>query len=225
MNLTFEEILHYKKKLEQFHESFPLIICPAYCYLPIMHSSYYLIGAQDISEEESGSYTGQVSASMIRSIDCNCVLLNHSEHHSPSLSVKKKLKMCLKQKLHVYLFLSETEEEHYYQYTPTKLLEQIAFYLDGLDTKEYSYISFIYEPSWLIGQDHSLSVATIQNLFYYLKKECHYLYQYDFSFLYGGGLNKKDFQKIYSLPMVDGLVLGTLSLDVDQVISLLKTLN
>lgn len=201
------------------------VICPAFCYLPVMHSKKYLLGAQDVSAYESGAYTGQVSAKMLRSIDVRYVLLNHSELKDSSSVVKQKLNQCLLNHLHVCIFISETEEEHYYQYTTEKLFEQIAFYLENVDKNDYPYISFVYEPSWLIGKERSLTSATIKNLFYILKKELQYRYSYDFPLLYGGGLNEKAVNSLKFEKMIDGFVLGNYSLDVKNVLNLANQLN
>ena len=69
MEHSLQDILQYKKELEHCVNSFSLVVCPPFCYLPIMHSKYYKIGAQDVSCYRNGSFTGKVSAEALKSLD------------------------------------------------------------------------------------------------------------------------------------------------------------
>ena len=225
MNYLLPDIIEYKNKLNKVDCKDNLLICPSYCYLPIMHARNYLIGAQDVSENENGSFTGQVSVEMLKSLDVRGILLNHKEINNNLEIVKKKLIRCLKYKIPVYIFISETVYEHYYQYTVEKLLEQIEYLIKDINKENYSLISFVYEPSWLIGKNTSLNSATIKNLFYILKKEFKYQYNYNFKLLYGGGLKEDVIRELNSFAMIDGFVLGNMSLDIEKVINIIKILK
>ncbi len=222
MNFTFEQIWEYKKIITKNKAYQNLILCPAYCYLPIMHSSKYQIGAQDVSENEEGSFTGQVSASMLKSIDTSCVLINHYELHDSKNIVVQKIKNCLKEKLAVFIFISESKEEHDYQYSVPKMLELISFFLSQIKRSNYSYISFVYEPNWLIGQNSSLPKEEIKKIINHLKAECLKKYNYQFPILYGGGLTKESFLSLYPIPEIDGFVFGNLSLNAQNLVNLLE---
>lgn len=221
MNKTLTEMLDYKKNLEVTNDSYELTVCPASCFLPVMYSKYYNLGSQNVSRYEVGAHTGEISAKMLKSIGVKYVLLNHYELQENKEVSKEKLKQCLKYGLRVVIFLSETEEEHYYQYTITKLKEQIEYYLEGISEDEYQNILFAYEPSWLIGKNHPLTIATIKNLFYIIKQEIQYLYHYDFPLLYGGGVTKDHIEALCHEKMIDGFVLGNTSLDVRNVLNIL----
>ncbi len=221
-NLTFEEILNYKKNLENL-EVPNLIVCPPFCYLPIMHSKKFLIGAQDVSEFGNGPYTGKVSARMLKSFDTFCVLLNHIELKNKRNKVLAKLKKCLKAKLNVYLFLSETKDEHNYQYTNKVLQEQIHYYLKDLKKEDYKLISFIYEPSWLIGLE-SLESNEINTIITNLKEELENTYQHSFNVLYGGGVDENLIQKLKN-SNVDGFAIGNNCLDINKVIKIINILK
>ena len=68
MEHSLQDVLKYKKELENCVGSFSLIVCPPFCYLPVMHSKYYKIGAQDVSCYGNGNYTGKVSATALKNI-------------------------------------------------------------------------------------------------------------------------------------------------------------
>ena len=222
-NFNLEEILDYKKNLENLNDIENLIVCPSFCFLPVMYSKKYLIGAQDVSEYGNGSYTGKVTVRMLKSIGVSCVLLNHAELKNKKNKVLAKLKKCVKSKMPVYIFISETMEEHNYQYTNKVLKEQISYYLKNISKEDYKYISFIYEPNWLIGKE-CLSKEEIENIIYVLKAELKDMYGYSFNWLYGGGVNE-DLVRNLSKSNIDGFVVGNNSLDVDKVVNMVNILN
>ena len=222
-NFTLDDILTYKKNLEKCECQNNLIICPSFCFLPIMFSKNFLIGAQDVSEHGNGSYTGSVTVRMLKSIGTSCVLLNHAELKNKANIVLAKLKKCVKSKMPVYLFISETKEEHNYQYTTKALLKQISYYLKNISKVDYQYISFIYEPKWLIGEK-SLEANEIDNIVYILKKELENTYQHSFQILYGGGVNV-DLVTSLKNSFVDGFVIGNNSLDVNNIINIVNVLK
>lgn len=222
-NFNLEEILDYKKNLDNLSNIENLIICPSFCFLPVMYSKKYLIGAQDVSEYGNGSYTGKVTVRMLKSIGVSCVLLNHAELKNKKNKVLAKLKKCVKCKMPVYIFISETMEEHNYQYTNKVLKEQISYYLKNIGKEDYQYVSFIYEPNWLIGE-RPLDAKEINNIVYILKKDLEDTYKHSFTILYGGGVTLdlvKDLKESY----VDGFVIGNNSLDVNNIINIVNILK
>ena len=69
-----------------------LVICPAYPFLPILHSRKFYLGAQDVSEYKNGSYTGEVSAEMLKSLDVQYVIIGHHEREMYFLENREKQK-------------------------------------------------------------------------------------------------------------------------------------
>lgn len=222
-NFSLEEILDYKKNLDTLKEPSNLIVCPAFCYLPVMYSKKYLIGAQDVSEYGNGAYTGKVTVRMLKSLGVSSVLLNHVELKNKKNKVLAKLKKCLKAKMPVYIFISETFEEHNYQYTNKVLLEQVSYYLKNITKDDYKYISFIYEPNWLIGEK-SLEATEINNIIYILKKELENTFKYSFKICYGGGVNLELIKSLKD-SYVDGFAIGNNSLDVNNIINIVNFLK
>ena len=208
MEHSLQDILRYKKELENCVGSYSLIVCPPFCYLPIMHSKYYKIGAQDVSCYGNGSYTGKVSAQALKSLDVYGVLIGHSEIEDSFESKLKKLRRVVSEGMQAYVLISDTKEEHDYQYSYVKLMNKIRAYLSRVLPKDYKKITFVYEPSWLIGGNETLLVDEIVNLFYQLKKELQFEYKYDFPLFYGGGISSTNIQELYDNDVIDGLLLG-----------------
>ena len=219
-NFVFKEIREYKNKLEKIISKNNLVICPSFCYLPIMHSSKYVLGAQDVSKYEDTSHTGYVNAKSLKSIDVNYVLINHSETKDTKEDVKEKINVAIKNKLNVLLFVSETKEEYDYQYTIEKILEQLKYYINDIKKENLKYINIVYEPAWLVGKNESLDVNFVENMLYVLKKECKEIYGYEFLMFYGGGLTLNKAKEYLKTTSIDGLVLGSLALNPDNIMKL-----
>ena len=222
-NFILSDILNYKQTLENYGDTPNLIVCPSFCFLPTMLSTSYLTGAQDVSEYGNGSYTGKVSARMLKSINVNCILLNHAELNDKRNKVLAKLKKCLKNKIPVYLFLSEKKEEYDYQYSVNALLKQINYYLNDLKKADYQYLNFIYEPNWLTDE-LPLESSEINNIITLLKNNLSTTYQHQFKVFYGKNVNLNLIKEL-ALSNVDGFVVGKNSLDVKKVLKMLNVLK
>ena len=222
MEHSLQDVLKYKKELENCVGSFSLIVCPPFCYLPVMHSKYYKIGAQDVSCYGNGNYTGKVSAAALKSLDVYGVLIGHSEIEDTFEQKLKKLRRTVTEGLHAYVLISDTLEDHNYQYTYIKLMNKIRAYLSRVLPKDYAKITFIYEPSWLIGGADALSSKEIENLFYQLKKELQFEYRFDFPLFYGGGITSSNIRELYDNSMIDGLLLGNFCKRARNVVNFLQ---
>ena len=217
MNFNVQEILKYKEELNNI-EYDNLIICPSYIYLTLMHSSNYKVCAQDISKYSDAFHTGEVSAKSLKSIDVNMTLIGHADRHDSYESKVEKIKMALKENMKAYVILSDKETDYNYQYTSTKLLNQIRGILSKVPASKYKNIIFIYEPSWLIGQSKPLLLSDTENILRFMKQELKEDYHHDFPFYYGGGLTLDTINDYYFSKDIDGLLLGSLSKDIKNVI-------
>lgn len=221
MNHDFKEMIIYKNLMEEYGNQ-DLILCPSFCFLPMMYSKKYTLASQNISAFKSGNHTGDVSARALRSIGVYSTLIGHVECHD-SFDVKvAKLKQALSNNMNVYFVLSDTKEDYDYQYTSMKLLGFIRALLLQVSPKDYEKIIFIYEPSWLIGGNLSLPIKDVENILYFIKKELENEYQHVFSFFYGGGINFGNIQLFYDNPHIDGLLLGGFSNNPQNVLKFLQ---
>lgn len=222
MEHNLQDILKYKQELENCIGSFSLIVCPPFCYLPVMHSRYYKIGAQDVSPYGNGSYTGRVSAETLKSLDVYGVLIGHSEIEEPFENKLKKLRRVVSEGMHAYVLISDTKEDHDYQYTYVKLMSKIRAYLSRVLQKDYRNITFIYEPSWLIGGNNVIDSKELSNLFYQIKNELQYEYRYAFPLFYGGGISSSNIRELYENDVIDGLLLGNFCKRAKNVVNFLQ---
>lgn len=221
MNHTLKEMIQYKKKLEDNPYS-KLIVCPSFCFIPLMHSRKFKLGAQDVSAYMSGNNTGGVSAKSLNSLDVTYALIGHSETKTSYENKANKLKEALKNNIKPFMIISDTESDFNYQYTSTKLLGQIRGYLSQVRKCDYENITFIYEPTWLVGESHPLPLEDVENIIIFMKQDLEKEYHIDFPIYYGGGLHKGNILPFYRSKAIDGLLLGSSIFDIDNAIELLN---
>lgn len=224
MNHDFKDMLRYKNILESICEK-NLILCPSFCFLPIMHSKNYTLASQDVSAFSDSNHTGEVSAKALKSINVKATLIGHSDISTPFELKVSKLKQALNENMHVYIIISDTKEDYDYQYTSLKLLSQIRGYLSQVIKSKYSKITFVYEPTWLVGKDETLLLKDVENIFYFMKTELQRDYGIVFPFFYGGGLSDKSIDSFYQSEYIDGILLGKYSFDANNIIDFIKKVS
>lgn len=208
MNHSLQEMIAYKKELEK--ESLAnLSIAPATCYLPLMHSPHYDLISQYVSPREKNKVTGSTSAEALKSLDVKGVLINHFESRTRPDEVESQIKECLENNLKVYLIITGTLEEYYYQYTSEVLMMHLQVFLKDVSPKYYSKIVVIYEPSFLIGEEKALPINELNNIFKELRLKMNDYFHYTFPLYYGGGLSKSNIKSYLEDENIDGLLIGS----------------
>lgn len=208
MNHSLQEMIAYKKELEK--ESLAnLSIAPATCYLPLMHSPHYDLISQYVSPREKNKVTGSTSAEALKSLDVKGVLINHFESRTRPDEVESQIKECLENNLKVYLIITGTLEEYYYQYTSEVLMMHLQVFLKDVSPKYYSKIVVIYEPSFLIGEEKALPINELNNIFKELRLKMNDYFHYTFPLYYGGGLSRSNMKSYLKDENIDGLLIGS----------------
>lgn len=208
MNHSLQEMIAYKKELEK--ESLAnLSIAPATCYLPLMHSPHYDLISQYVSPREKNKVTGSTSAEALKSLDVKGVLINHFESRTRPDEVESQIKECLENNLKVYLIITGTLEEYYYQYTSEVLMMHLQVFLKDVSPKYYSRIVVIYEPSFLIGEEKALPINELNNIFKELRLKMNDYFHYTFPLYYGGGLSRSNMKSYLEDENIDGLLIGS----------------
>lgn len=221
MNHSLKEMLEYKEILDEASVS-SFFLCPAFCYLPVMHSKKYQLCAQNVAFKEKEKLTGSVSLAALKSLDVRAVLIGHHDLLESFDEVVEKVKFVTSNNSHAFVILSDTEEEFHYQYTSVVLLEKIKKILAAVCRDRYFLLTFIYEPSWLIGGAEAMDIEVLHNLFYQIKMELHQEFSIHFPLFYGGGLTLENISSYFEAPFLDGLLLGSLSNDAKNVVKLLE---
>lgn len=199
-------------------------VCAPFVYLSQVNGqvtgSPLLLGAQDVSEHAEGAYTGEVSAAM--AVDCGCglVLVGHSErrtlHGETSELVARKFKQVLSSQMIPVLCVGETLEEREKGITYRVVSEQLSAVLECCDTDELARTIIAYEPVWAIGTGKTASAEQAQDVHAFIRKklaEKAQLLADKVPVLYGGSVKPDNAKELFSMPDIDGGLIGGASLD------------
>lgn len=211
MNLYYEELNEYIDKINQ--QEINLIIAPSNIYLlEFIKRCKHQISSQDICYIEEGNYTSKVSWHQMKSIGIKYSIIGHSEKNEDINKTNLKLKACLENNIKPILCFGNNEN-------PITLIEKLTMNIN--DIKE---IIFAYEPINNINREY-INIDKVKEdiklIYQYLINK----YQIKPTILYGGGINKDNINEIYNLKGLDGILIGSISSDIDEVINLLKRIN
>ena len=181
------------------------------------------LGAQDCHHEKSGSFTGDISAEMVKTLGCKYVIIGHSErrtyHGENSQLIAKKLAAAADQKLIPIFCVGETKEIRESGQHLEFIKKQISESLSA-DLK-FEKLVIAYEPVWSIGTGLVPTPAQVDEMVQTIKnliKEQFANSVKEVAILYGGSVTSKNSGEI--LKISDGLLVGKASLDADELVKI-----
>ncbi len=210
-NLTREEFLKYQEKLENMKELPPMILCPTNLYLGEFRLSNMKLGAQNVSSKGCGAYTGEVSASQLKSIGVAYCIVGHSERREyqkeTDQEINEKIKQLLKEGIFPILCVGETKAERERNLTTKKITEELEEATKDLTDQEKQQIIIAYEPIWAIGTGIIPTNDEIKEIMTTIKEAFP-----NNKVLYGGSANESNIDQLKEITEIDGYLLGGLSL-------------
>ncbi|WP_187264479.1 triose-phosphate isomerase [Pontibacter beigongshangensis] len=230
MNKTYEEALSLVSEIDNMLKDevsgdVTVIVTPPF---PFLHAVGKLtqgndrlhLAAQNVSEHESGAYTGEVSAAMLRSVGVEYVLVGHSErrlyHHEDAQTLYKKMKAALAQGIKPIFCcgepLEERDADRHFEYVGQQLKDSISY----LSNEEFDQVVIAYEPIWAIGTGRTASSQQAQEMHAYIREQLSRMFDAEAAFnctiLYGGSANPGNAKDLFSKEDVDGGLIGGASL-------------
>jgi len=181
-------------------------------------------GAQDVSQHDSGAYTGEISGAFLAKLGCSFAVVGHSErrtyHGEDDALVAAKAAAAIKHGLTPIVCIGEgldvREAGDHVAYNVDRLRGSLA----GLSAEQLSKVVIAYEPVWAIGTGRVASAADAQEVCSAIRKELAELGSVDVAatvrVLYGGSVNAKNVGEIVGQTDVDGALVGGASLDGEQ---------
>jgi triosephosphate isomerase len=212
-----------------------VIICPPFTSLAeagsLLKGSKIMLGAQNMHEAESGAFTGEISASMIKSTGSQYVILGHSERRTifkeSDELINKKLKAALKSGLKPIFCIGETLEEREKNITNDVLKRQIAVGLEGISESELENIIIAYEPVWAIGTGRTATPAQAEDAHNFIRNLIKDKYSKNAAdniiIQYGGSVKSDNSGELLSQPDIDGALVGGACLKADSFIAIIKS--
>src|ERR1035437_7087626 len=180
------------------------------------------VAAQNCANHESGAYTGEISASMVKSTGANYVILGHSERRAyygeTAELLKTKTELALANGLTPIFCIGEVLEERESGAFFDIVKGQIVDSLFELSVEDFGKIVLAYEPVWAIGTGKTASAAQAQEIHEFIRATVAAKYgeavAQNTSILYGGSCNAGNAKELFANPDVDGGLIGGAALKV-----------
>ncbi|OGQ83544.1 MAG: triose-phosphate isomerase [Deltaproteobacteria bacterium RIFCSPLOWO2_12_FULL_60_19] len=188
------------------------------------------LAAQNLHWETEGAFTGEISVSMLRDLDCRYVIVGHSERRrlfgESDAIVAKKVGAALSAGLRPILCVGETLGERRRGRTNGVIARQLRVALKGLSKSAIEKLTFAYEPVWAIGTGKNATpeqIAAVHRFVRELLRRRAGLSARACRILYGGSVRPDNAAELAAQPEVDGVLVGGASLKVGAFASIVRS--
>jgi triosephosphate isomerase (TIM) len=240
MNKTFQEaddlLFEIADALnEKGRGNTEVIICPPAPFLEmacdIAADNDFLVGAQNMSQFETGAYTGEVSALMLHSMGITHCILGHSERRTYFGETDKIISLKIDQALSKDIIpiyccgevLSERQQERHFDVV-RRQVDEALFHLDKQSIQK---MIIAYEPVWAIGTGVTATPEQAQEMHTFIRNLIQERFGIEIAdlmvILYGGSCNAKNAVELFSKPDVDGGLIGGASLKAEDFVSIVNS--
>lgn len=211
-----------------------LAVCPPAVFLMkvggMLADTKISLGAQNVCDQESGAYTGEISATMLKKCGCRYAIVGHSERRSHYLEsdqlVAARFAMAVSAGLSPILCVGETLYEHEQGVAEAVVAKQLDAVLDACGVAGFAQAVIAYEPVWAIGTGLVASPDTAQAVHAFIRGK---LAASDadtaqrVQILYGGSMNPANAADLLSQPDIDGGLIGGASLKADDFLAIAQS--
>ncbi len=221
MNKTIQEAVSFANEMNK-HSNFrcDVALCAPFTALSELRKSLdkrFHVGAQNIHYEESGAFTGEVSALMIKEF-CRHVIVGHSERRQlfkeDDLTINRKARTALKHGIIPVVCVGETLQERESGRTNEVVQKQIK---EGLKDVDIGQVIIAYEPVWAIGTGKNATPAQAEEVHAFIRR---IICSEKTRILYGGYVKPENAGSLLKQKNIDGALVGGASLDVKNFIGI-----
>lgn len=216
-------LLRGKKTVPDF------VICPSFIALPDVHKiiarSSVSLGAQNISTQDQGAMTGEISARMLDEVGVTHVIIGHSERKfilgETDELINQKIINALEHHLVPIVCVGETDEEHSRGEQKKSVTHELAAFFKNVSLKRGQKIIIAYEPIWAIGTGQTPEVQETVEMHKHIREVCNEIFSSStddqISILYGGSVDGKNAYKFLREPVINGVLVGGASIKINQI--------
>ena len=214
-----------------------VLVCPPFPFLSDLKrlpvKDFIHLGSQNVASEASGAFTGEVSASMIRSLGIPYTLIGHSERRvifgEGDALLRKKVDIAQANQLRIVFCCGEGEAERKKSVHEKVVREQLQNSLFHLDAASFSAVTIAYEPVWAIGTGLTATAAEAQAMHKFIRSLLAEKYGKAIaettSILYGGSCNSSNAGELFACEDVDGGLIGGASLNAGEFLKIIGIVN
>ena len=213
--------------------NFEVLVCPPFPYLgtvsELLDGSDVMLGAQNVSEQDSGAFTGETSSAMLKDVGCQFALVGHSERRSiygeTSEQVAAKFAAALAAGMTPVLCIGETLAEREAGNTEAVINEQLNAVLafSGIDAIAAAVIA--YEPVWAIGTGMTATPEQAQDVHRHIRgvlEAQNADVAEGVQILYGGSVKGDNAAGLFGMPDIDGGLIGGASLKAADFLAIIE---
>ncbi len=210
------------------------VVCPPFPYLAevraLLDGSRIALGSQDVCAEEGGAFTGEVSAAMLVDVGCSYAIVGHSERRAlygeGDALVARKFAAAQRLSLVPILCVGETLEERERDETRAVVLRQLDAVISAAGAGAFARAVVAYEPVWAIGTGRTATAAQAQDVHALIRgriAEKDATIAASLRVLYGGSVKAANAAELFSMPDVDGGLIGGASLKAEEFAAICAT--
>jgi triosephosphate isomerase (TIM) len=215
-----------------------VILAPSFTFLadlsPILSTNpHVFLAGQNMHEQASGAFTGEISAEMLLSVGCTYVILGHSERRQyfgeDNALLAKKIDRALEVGLKVIYCIGETLEQREAGQTLEINQSQLSEGAFHLSDEQFGQLVIAYEPVWAIGTGKTATPEQAQEVHAAIRQQIAGQYgdhvARQTSILYGGSVKPDNAETLFGQADIDGGLVGGASLKADDFISIIQALQ
>ena len=190
------------------------------------------VAAQNVHQAESGAFTGEISADMLKSIGVDIVILGHSERravfHETDALIANKVNTALEHDMTVIFCFGEELKDRQSENHFNVVENQLRDGLFHIESKDWESIVLAYEPVWAIGTGETASPEQAQEMHEFIRETVRKAFGSDIaenvSILYGGSVKPDNAKEIFSKPDVDGGLIGGAALKAEDFVAIINAI-
>ena len=196
-------------------------------------ASNLLVAAQNLHFKDSGAYTGEVSAAMLKEIGVEWVIIGHSERrqyfNETDETVNAKMIQALKNDITPIVCVGETLEQYEEGVTKDVVKTQTVAAFKDVCPKCATKVVIAYEPVWAIGTGKTATNEIAQDVIGYIRSVVADIYDQEVAdqviIQYGGSVKPEGLKALLEQPDIDGALVGGASLQVDSYKAMINALD
>lgn len=228
-------VIEIVEKSKEVDAGVELIVCPPFTHLSSVlrrtRDTRVMVGAQNCFWETSGAYTGEISVAMLKEMGVSHVILGHSERreyfNESDEILLKKVRLVLDMGMTPVFCIGEKLEERERSNQFDVVKHQMANVIFKLSESEIKKVVIAYEPVWAIGTGRTATPEQAQKMHAFIREAITVSFSKQVSdiipILYGGSVKGSNAKEIFSMPDVDGGLIGGASLSSSEFIQIAKS--
>ncbi|UZE96850.1 triose-phosphate isomerase [Alkalimarinus alittae] len=211
---------------DSLESSVEVIVSPPYIFMAdvISHiASSVNVSSQDVSSNDNGAFTGEISADMLAEFGCTYSIVGHSERRAmfgdTDDVVAAKVAKCIEKNIHPIVCVGETLEERESGKTLEVVGDQLRRALQNLDEAGLEKVIVAYEPVWAIGTGKTATPEQAQEVHEFIRGEIAVINEVvslKTPIIYGGSVNAENAKSLFAMADIDGGLIGGASLKLEE---------